>query len=76
VRGLAIDGDRDKSPLNGKTMIENGGRRLVVRPVAIGGGHIALEALDDRILDVLALVRVPYEYSHAQILRVVMHRRT
>lgn len=26
VRGLDIDGDRDKSPLNGKTMIENGGR--------------------------------------------------
>lgn len=26
VRGLAIDDDRDKSPLNGKTMIENGGR--------------------------------------------------
>lgn len=40
---------------------------LVVRPVAIGGGHIALEALGDRILDVLALVRVPYEYLHAQI---------
>lgn len=26
VRGLAIDDDRDKSLLNGKTMIENGGR--------------------------------------------------
>lgn len=26
VRGLAIDDDRDKSPLNSKTMIENGGR--------------------------------------------------
>ena len=26
VRGLAIDDDRDKSLLNGKTMIENGSR--------------------------------------------------
>jgi len=47
----------------------------VVRPVAIGGGHIALEALDDRILDVLALVcksvlyEYQYEYSHALIPR-------
>lgn len=47
---------------------------LVVRPVAIGGGHIALGALGDRILDVLALVRVPYEYLHAQI-RTVVHTR-
>lgn len=29
---------------------------LVVRPVAISGGHIALGALGDRILDVFALV--------------------
>ena len=47
---------------------------LVVRPVAIGGGHIALGALGDRILDVLALVRVPYEYLHAQI-RMAVHTR-
>lgn len=39
---------------------------LAVRPVAIGGGHIALRALADRILNVLALSwRVPNEYLHA-----------
>lgn len=45
--------------MNGKTMIENGGRTgSKTGSEEIGGGHIALGALGDRILDVLALVCV------------------